>query len=77
MDTDNDLTLAGGSETPAGEIVLVGGVGTVLTSRDGGLNFERTMLTDRLSLTAAAASGDRVILIGQGGIKLKTVRERP
>ena len=67
---DNRVALAGGSASGNGEIVLVGGVGTVLRSRDGGLSFRRDMMPDRLSLSSAMYSGEQLILTGQGGVRL-------
>jgi len=66
---DNTMTLAGGSPADNGDIVLVGGVGTVLRSRDGGRSFALSMLPDRLGLSAAVQRGDQLILVGQGGVK--------
>ena len=68
--TDNNSTLAGGSATHQGEVVLVGGVGTVLTSIDGGQSFRRTIIEDRLSLSAGLSRNGKLILVGQGGVKL-------
>jgi photosystem II stability/assembly factor-like uncharacterized protein len=68
--TDNNSTLAGGSATHEGDVVLVGGVGTVLTSTDGGQSFRRTMIQDRLSLSAGLSRNGKLILVGQGGVKL-------
>lgn len=67
---DSRAALAGGSASENGNIVLVGGMGTVLRSEDGGLSFQRDMMTDRLSLSAAMQSDEQLILIGQGGAKL-------
>ena len=67
---DSRVALAGGSASADGNIVLVGGVGTVLRSQDGGLSFQRDMMPDRLSLSAALQSDGQLILIGQGGAKL-------
>jgi photosystem II stability/assembly factor-like uncharacterized protein len=67
---DSRVALAGGSVSENGSIVLVGGVGTVLRSQDGGLSFKRDMMPDRLSLSAAMHSDGQLILIGQGGAKL-------
>ncbi len=50
--------------------MLVGGVGTVLRSQDGGLSFQRDMMPDRLSLSAAMQSDGQLILIGQGGARV-------
>ena len=67
---DSNSTLAGGSASQKGEIVLVGGVGTVLFSTDGGQSFQRTMLEDRLSLSAGLSRDGELILVGQGGVKV-------
>jgi photosystem II stability/assembly factor-like uncharacterized protein len=66
---DSKVALAGGSASGNGDIVLVGGVGTVLRSQDGGLSFKRDMMPDRLSLSSAMQSDGQLILIGQGGAK--------
>jgi photosystem II stability/assembly factor-like uncharacterized protein len=68
---DNHITLAGGTSGPEGEIVLVGGVGTVLRSNDGGESFQRTMIEDRLSLSSGMSRKGRLILVGQGGAKTR------
>ena len=70
---DSHITLAGGSSSPQGDIVLAGGVGTVLLSNDGGQTFRRTQMEDGLSLSSGISYNKRLILIGQGGIK--TVQE--
>jgi photosystem II stability/assembly factor-like uncharacterized protein len=67
---DNTSTLAGGSASPQGEIVIVGGVGTVLWSADGGLSFRRGMIADRLSLSSGLSLDGKLILVGQGGVKV-------
>jgi photosystem II stability/assembly factor-like uncharacterized protein len=53
----------------------VGSVGTLLVSEDGGESFRVTRLEDRLSLVTALFAGDRLVLAGQGGIKLREVKE--
>lgn len=68
---DNTISLAGGNAASDGAVVLVGGVGTVLQSRDGGLSFHGSKLPDRLSLSSAIPRGGRLILVGQGGIKTR------
>ena len=68
---DNHITLAGGTSGPEGEIVLAGGVGTVLRSSDGGESFQRTMIEDRLSLSSGMSRKGQLILIGQGGAKTR------
>lgn len=67
---DNDMTLAGGGSGPDGHLVVVGAVGTILHSVDGGHSFKRRSLPDRLSLSSALYQDDRLVLVGQGGIKL-------
>ncbi len=66
---DAQVTLSGGTTNDAGHIVLAGGVGTYLVSRDGGASFERRALPDRLNLSTGLAWGDDIILLGQGGIQ--------
>jgi photosystem II stability/assembly factor-like uncharacterized protein len=70
IDTGNHITLAGGNASTAGDIVLVGGEGTVLLSSDGGQSFQQTTTEDRLSLSSGISQTDRAILVGQGGIKI-------
>ena len=67
---NNEMTLSGGSVSDDGDIVLVGAVGTILHSGDGGLTFRRSMLPDRLSLSSGLSSNGELVLVGQGGIKI-------
>jgi photosystem II stability/assembly factor-like uncharacterized protein len=67
---DSHATIAGGSADSRGRIALAGAVGTVLQSRDGGVTFEHSTLADRLSLSSALYRGERLILVGQGGVKV-------
>jgi photosystem II stability/assembly factor-like uncharacterized protein len=67
---DSNSTLAGGSASDDGRIVLAGGVGTVLVSNDGGLSFRRILIEDRLGLSAGVSIGDRLVLVGQGGVEI-------
>jgi len=66
-------SLAGGNASGDGGVVVVGGVGTVLLSGDGGASFHRTMLEDRLSLSSGVLRGTQLILVGQGGLRVKEV----
>lgn len=68
---DNTITLAGGSASADGTIVLVGAVGTLLQSSDGGRSFDSSKMPDRLSLSSAIKSDSGLILVGQGGIKTR------
>jgi len=70
IDTHTDLTLAGGSVSDRGEVVVVGAVGAVLRSRDNGRSFTLTTLPDRLNLSAARRQGKVLVLAGQGGVKV-------
>jgi photosystem II stability/assembly factor-like uncharacterized protein len=72
---ENDVTLAGGDAGPGGQVALVGAVGTVLTSDDGGSSFRVTRLEDRLSLSTALFAGERLFLVGQGGVKSRDLGE--
>lgn len=67
---DNNNTLAGGNSSEQGDIVLAGGVGTVLHSTDGGQSFQRLLIEDRLSLSSGLSREGKLILAGQGGIKI-------
>ena len=64
-------SIAGGSADSRGSIALVGAVGTILESLDSGVTFERSTLGDRLSLSAAIYRGERLIVAGQGGVKVR------
>ena len=70
---DNTNTLAGGSASNGNEILLVGGVGTVLHSTDGGQSFRHTMVEDRLGLSSGLGRDGKLILVGRGGIKVREV----
>ncbi|CAA0094170.1 Ycf48-like protein [Halioglobus japonicus] len=73
VSNDSHITLAGGTSSTQGDVVLAGAVGTVLVSNDGGRTFQRKQLADGLSLSSGISRGERLILIGQGGIR--TVQE--
>jgi photosystem II stability/assembly factor-like uncharacterized protein len=68
---DSQATIAGGSADARGRIALVGAAGTLLQSRDGGLSFDLSTLGDRLNLSSAIYHGERLIFVGQGGIKAR------
>jgi photosystem II stability/assembly factor-like uncharacterized protein len=65
----NSNTLAGGSWSAEGGIVLAGGDGTVLLSSDGGQTFSKNSLQDHLSLSSGLGHNSKLILVGQGGVK--------
>lgn len=67
---ENTMSLAGGTITGKGKIVLVGAVGAVLQSSDGGQAFSARMQPDRLSLSAILAlDEDTFFVVGQGGVR--------
>lgn len=61
-------SLAGGYFVNADYVLLVGAVGTLLVSTDGGSSFREHILAQRAQLSAVATSKDRVVMVGQGGI---------
>jgi photosystem II stability/assembly factor-like uncharacterized protein len=73
---DSNTSLAGGSASAGGEVLAVGGVGTLLLSTDGGRSFQRTMMEDRLSLTSGLVRDGTLILVGHGGVKVSEVESR-
>tara|TARA_R110002124_G_scaffold22159_6_gene84218 strand:+ start:2237 stop:3364 length:1128 start_codon:yes stop_codon:yes gene_type:complete len=70
--THNSNTLAGGNWSADGAIVLVGGDATVLYSTDGGQTYREHSLDDHLALTSGLIQADKLILVGQGGVKTST-----
>jgi photosystem II stability/assembly factor-like uncharacterized protein len=70
IENDSNSTLAGGSASAEGHVVIAGGVGTVLFSTDGGRSFRRILLEDRLGLSAGLSIGERLVLVGQGGVEI-------
>jgi photosystem II stability/assembly factor-like uncharacterized protein len=67
---DSSASLAGGNASPDGKVVIAGGVGTLLLSTDGGASFQRTTLADRLGLTSGLLKDDKLIVTGQGGLRV-------
>ena len=66
---DNTMTIAGATIAEDGIVVMVGSVGTVLRSNDGGINFEAFMQPNRLSLSSIVADSEgNYFAAGQGGI---------
>ncbi len=72
---DSNTVLAGGNASGNGEVIVVGGVGTLLLSTDGGDSFQRRMMEDRLSLTSGLVHDGKLILVGQGGVKVSEVAQ--
>jgi len=69
LDSGTGMTLNGGSVSADGQLVIVGAVGTVLHSSDGGLSFIMHTLPQRLSLSAGLQRGEQLVLAGQGGAR--------
>lgn len=68
-----DVTLAGGTAGPSGDVALAGGVGKVLLSRDGGLSFTATVMPLRAGLSSALLRDGRLTVVGQGGVNSSDV----
>ncbi len=66
--TATDRSIAGGTWLNDRYVVLVGSVGTLLVSRDGGENFTERSLSNRLNLSAVALHTGRLVTVGQGGV---------
>jgi len=69
--TGNNNTLAGGSASAEGGIVLAGADGTALVSNDGGRIFQTKSLDDHLGLSSGLRWQGNLILVGQGGVKTR------
>lgn len=68
VDTGADASLAGGSMAGT-QILLVGNVGVMLYSSDGGRSFARRYSSERVGLSAAVhVGGSDWITVGEGGI---------
>ncbi|TBU90624.1 WD40/YVTN/BNR-like repeat-containing protein [Phytopseudomonas dryadis] len=66
-----EFGLANGTLLADGRIVVVGHGGSVLDSTDGGRSFSVSNRPDRISLAGVAADAQgRLILVGQGGVRV-------
>lgn len=68
VEVDTSRSLAGGGFLSDRHAVLVGAVGTVLISNDGGLSFRTQPLKARLGLSAVSMGEKDLVLVGQHGI---------
>jgi photosystem II stability/assembly factor-like uncharacterized protein len=66
---ETSRTLAGGQFVNARYVLLVGGVGTLLVSADGGQNFRQQPLPARPNFSAVTSSGEGAVVVGQGGVR--------
>jgi photosystem II stability/assembly factor-like uncharacterized protein len=63
-----DRSLAGGGFLNERYVMLVGAVGTLLVSEDGGASFSSRPLGERVNLSAVACAGGQALVVGQGGV---------
>lgn len=68
LQSGTQMTLTGGSISEDESIVIVGSVGTVLHSVDGGHTFIQQQLPQRPSLSAGLRWANLLLLAGQGGV---------
>ncbi len=68
INVPTDRTLAGGAFLNDRFLLLAGGVGTMLVSRDGAQTLTAVQSGTRLSLSAVATRDDEAFLVGQGGV---------
>ena len=66
--TDSQRSLSGGIFLGDDHAVLVGSVGEVMLSEDGGRSFRARPLERRVGLSSVAAARDRLVLVGQEGV---------
>ncbi|MDZ7784173.1 MAG: hypothetical protein U5K56_14950 [Halioglobus sp.] len=67
----SENSLAGGYTDHRGNVLLAGGVGLVLVSRDSGETFEPLQLRLRESLSSVLQiSRDELVTVGMGGVRL-------
>ncbi|MEH6591543.1 MAG: YCF48-related protein [Halioglobus sp.] len=66
--TEGNRSFAGGVWFNADYVMLVGGVGNVQLSRNGGLNFDTVPFPGRANLSAVAVRNGRATAVGLGGI---------
>jgi photosystem II stability/assembly factor-like uncharacterized protein len=71
VDTGVQRSIGGGVFLSDDFAVLVGAVGTMLLSDDGGGSFRRSPLARRVGLSAVAGIGGRLVAVGQGGVHLR------
>jgi len=68
--TATEATLMAGVEQPGGLVTIAGLAGALLTSHDGGRSFENAPLADRHAGVALIATGDQLMLFGEGGARM-------
>jgi photosystem II stability/assembly factor-like uncharacterized protein len=62
--------------TPAGDIIVVGSAGVLLTSRDQGRSFVLRQQSDRKGMAAVLAPSDSaLLLVGEAGVKTLSASE--
>jgi photosystem II stability/assembly factor-like uncharacterized protein len=63
-----EQSISGGGYTSPARAILVGSVGNLLVSYDGGVSFIQQAYRKRVNLSAVVSVGDTAIAVGQGGI---------
>ena len=66
--TGVERSISGGAFLSDSFAVLVGAVGIMLVSSDGGLTFSSSPLAQRANLSAVAGAQGQIVAVGQGGI---------
>lgn len=65
---NSDRTLSGGLFLNANKVALVGAVGTLLFSTDGGNSFSASAMGGRVNLSAVSFADGQILAVGQGGL---------
>jgi photosystem II stability/assembly factor-like uncharacterized protein len=68
VETGVQRSLGGGRFLSEDYAVLVGTVGEILLSEDGGISFRSRPLDKRVGLSSVTAVRDHLVVVGQGGI---------
>ena len=78
IESGTEATLLGGFELGDGMVVIVGLSGTVLVSHDGARSFAARSRPDRLGISAVLPlGGERLLLVGEGGLVAAPVEASP
>ena len=64
----SERSLAGGGFLNDRYVMLVGAVGTLLISEDGGASFSSRVLGKQVNLSGVSGVGNKALIVGQGGV---------